>query len=208
REEEDGLVLDLFEERHVRRVLPTLEEAAQRPRVDDGAGEQVRAGLLPLLEQRDRHLAQPLRGGGRLLEQLREANRTRKARGAASHDEHTDLDRIGVDHRPDRIRCRERRRVVRRPRQDFLARVSSVSFGTISWRSPTTPRSQNSKIGAFGSLLIATTVPEPCIPTLCWIAPEIPHATYSFGETVLPVWPTWLAYGDQPASTTARVAAT
>ena len=46
------------------------------------------------------------------------------------------------------------------------------------------------------------------MPTLCWIAPEIPQATYSFGETVLPVWPTWVEYGYQPASTTARVAAT
>src|SRR6266545_220978 len=54
--------------------------------------------------------------------------------------------------------------------------TSSVSLGTISCRSPTTPRSQNSKIGAFGSLLIATTVPELCMPTLCWIAPEMPQA--------------------------------
>ena len=38
------------------------------------------------------------------------------------------------------------------------------------------PRSQKSKIGAFASLLIATIVPEPCIPTLCWIAPEMPQA--------------------------------
>ena len=54
--------------------------------------------------------------------------------------------------------------------------TSSVNLGTISCRSPTTPRSQNSKIGAFGSLLIAITVPEPCMPTLCWIAPEMPQA--------------------------------
>jgi hypothetical protein len=32
-------------------------------------------------------------------------------------------------------------------------------------------------MGAFGSLLIATIVFELCIPTLCWIAPEIPQAT-------------------------------
>ncbi len=36
----------------------------------------------------------------------------------------------------------------------------------------------------------------------------MPAARYSFGETVLPVWPIWAAYGYQPASTTARVAAT
>ena len=46
------------------------------------------------------------------------------------------------------------------------------------------------------------------MPTLCWIAPEMPSATYSFGDTVLPVWPTCAEYGYQPASTTARVAAT
>ena len=34
----------------------------------------------------------------------------------------------------------------------------------------------NSKIGAFGSLLIARMFSELCIPTLCWIAPEIPAA--------------------------------
>ena len=43
---------------------------------------------------------------------------------------------------------------------------------------------------------------------MCWIAPEMPAARYSFGATVLPVWPIWPAYGNQPASTTARVAAT
>ena len=56
-------------------------------------------------------------------------------------------------------------------------------------RSPTIPRSENSKIGAFESLLIATMFSEVCMPTLCWIAPEMPAARYSFGATVLPVWP-------------------
>src|SRR6476620_8914163 len=36
----------------------------------------------------------------------------------------------------------------------------------------------------------------------------MPHAMYSFGETDLPVWPTCVEYGYQPASTTARVAPT
>ena len=70
--------------------------------------------------------------------------------------------------------------------------TSSVSFGTTSLRSPTMPRSLNSKIGALGSLLMATIVCEVCIPTLCWIAPETPAPMYSFGETTLPVWPTWV----------------
>src|SRR2546426_6827296 len=71
----------------------------------------------------------------------------------------------------------------------FLAFTASVSLGRILLRSPTIPRSENSKIGAFASLLIATMFSEPCIPTLCWIAPEMPAARYSFGATVLPVWP-------------------
>src|SRR6202044_3323853 len=41
-----------------------------------------------------------------------------------------------------------------------------------------------------------------------WIAPEIPTARYSWGETVLPVCPTWKACGYQPASVTARDAPT
>ena len=55
---------------------------------------------------------------------------------------------------------------------------------------------------------MATITPELCMPTLCWIAPEMPQAMYSFGETVFPVCPTCVAYGYQPASTTARVAPT
>src|SRR5207342_1042593 len=90
----------------------------------------------------------------------------------------------------------------------FLALIASVSLGTILWRSTTTPRSENSKIGAFWSLLMARMFSEFCMPTLCWIAPEIPSARYSFGATVLPVCPICAAYGYQPASTTARVAAT
>src|SRR5205823_9225572 len=117
------------------------------------------------------------------------------------------VDRIGG--RSDRLRRRPRRRIVGwADAHERRARTSSVSFGTISCKSPTTPRSENSKIGAFASLLIATITFEPCMPTLCWIAPEIPQATYNLGETLLPVWPTCAEYGYQPASTTARVAAT
>src|SRR5439155_6854016 len=89
--------------------------------------------------------------------------------------------------RGDKVARVERRRELRRLRHARRCLTNSVSFGTISCTSPTTPRSENSKIGAFGSLLIATITPELCIPTLCWIAPEIPHAMYSFGDTVLPV---------------------
>src|SRR4051812_45025365 len=95
--------------------------------------------------------------------------------------------------------------LVRQPRR-FL--TSSVACGSTVNRSPTTPKSTSSKIGASGSLLIATIVLDVCMPARCWIAPEIPLATYSCGDTCLPVWPTWLLCGYQPASTAAREAPT
>src|SRR3954453_18433505 len=73
--------------------------------------------------------------------------------------------------------------------------ICSVAAGTTVFRSPTTPKSASSKIGASGSLLMATMVFEVCMPARCWIAPEMPTATYSCGETVLPVCPTWKLCG-------------
>ena len=58
----------------------------------------------------------------------------------------------------------------------FFALMASVSLGRILLRSPTIPRSENSKIGAPESLLIATMFSEDCMPALCWIAPEMPAA--------------------------------
>src|SRR5439155_1647559 len=46
------------------------------------------------------------------------------------------------------------------------------------------------------------------MPARCWMAPLMPQAMYSVGETVLPVWPTWYWWSTQPASTTARDAPT
>src|SRR2546427_104896 len=63
-------------------------------------------------------------------------------------------------------------------------------------------------MGASLSLLIATMTLEVRIPARCWIAPEMPTATYRVGLTVLPVCPTWSAWGRHPASTTARDAPT
>ncbi len=45
------------------------------------------------------------------------------------------------------------------------------------------------------------------MPTRCWIAPEIPTATYIFGATVWPELPTWRSMGSQPASQMGRDAA-
>jgi hypothetical protein len=54
----------------------------------------------------------------------------------------------------------------------------------ISWSAPGDveqvadhAKSASSKIGASGSLLIATMVFNVCIPARCWMAPEIPTAT-------------------------------
>jgi electron transfer flavoprotein alpha subunit len=50
-------------------------------------------------------------------------------------------------------------------------------------------------VGASGSLLTAMIVFDVCMPARCWIAPEMPSAMYSCGDTVLPVWPTWNCAG-------------
>jgi hypothetical protein len=141
----------------------------------------MRAGLLALLDERDRNVAEPFRDVGVLLEQLPEPDRAGEPRRAGADDQNADLDALveRIGGLGDELARRERRRVVRRARGQPPLRAlrSSVSFGTISCTSPTTPRSLNSKIGAFWSLLIATITFELCMPTLCWIAPEMPSAT-------------------------------
>ena len=61
--------------------------------------------------------------------------------------------------------------------QDLRLVTSSVAVGRTLWRSPTTPKSTSSKMGASGSLLMATMVFEVCMPARCWMAPEMPAAT-------------------------------
>ena len=56
------------------------------------------------------------------------------------------------------------------------ALMASMSLGMTLVTSPTTPRSAMEKIGASGSLLTATMFFAPFIPTMCWVAPEIPKA--------------------------------
>ncbi|KAG0956967.1 hypothetical protein G6F31_012550 [Rhizopus arrhizus] len=53
---------------------------------------------------------------------------------------------------------------------------------------------------------MATMVLESFMPARCWMAPEIPTATYSAGATILPVCPTCQSLGAYPASTAAREA--
>ena len=52
----------------------------------------MRAGLLALVDDRDRHLAEPLGRRRVVLEQLAEADRAGEPGGAAADDEDADLD--------------------------------------------------------------------------------------------------------------------
>ena len=74
-----------------------------------------------------------------------------------------------------------RRRTVSGPppprRQPLRWLICSVAAGSTVCRSPTTPKSTSSKIGASSSLLTATIVLEVCMPARCWMAPEMPSAT-------------------------------
>src|SRR3954468_23876141 len=212
-EEVDRVLGDLLVDGPVRGI-EIGEELPHRRRLHVRPGEQVRARGLSLLDDRDGNLAELLGQLRLVLQQLRELDRAGEPGGPTADDGDADLDPLilGIgDARYELLRRLDRRRILERLNrhyEPFLALIASVSLGTILCRSPTTPRSENSKIGAFWSLLIARMFSEFCMPTLCWIAPEIPSARYRFGATVLPVCPIWAAYGYQPASTTARVAAT
>src|SRR5262249_31752303 len=114
------------------------------------------------------------------LQQLAEADRAREAGRASAHDEDADLDPLvdRIGRLGEVVARRERRREGGRPaHRPRRWRRSSGSLGAVAWASRAPPRAANSKIGAFASLLIATIVPELCMPTLCWIAPEMPSAT-------------------------------
>ena len=145
----------------------------------------MRPARLALLDERHRHLAERLGEIGLLGEPHHQAVGAGQPRRAAADDDDADLDALvlRVRRRADELRRRaDGRRVVAgddaaaRHYEPFLALMASVSLGTILLRSPTIPRSENSKIGALASLLIATMFSEDCIPTLCWIAPEMPAA--------------------------------
>jgi len=61
--------------------------------------------------------------------------------------------------------------------KDF-AKSTAMALPSTLWDSAVkVTKSATSKIGASGSLLIATIVREPFMPTRCWIAPEMPSAT-------------------------------
>ena len=83
--------------------------------------------------------------------------------------------RRGPRHR--RWRGPRRRRRTERAGQPLRLVTFSAAAGSTVCRSPTTPKSTSSKIGASSSLLTATIVFEVCMPARCWMAPEMPLAT-------------------------------
>ena len=173
-------MLDRSVERHLVDALASLEQPSQRPWIHDRPRQQVRPRLLPLLEHRNGDFAEPFADLGCAFEQLAEADRAGESRRTGADDQHADLDPLVVRiHRRREVVARvKRRREVGRLRHDPLrAFTSSVSFGTTSNKSPTTPKSASSKIGASGSLLTTMIVLEVCMPARCWIAPEMPTAT-------------------------------
>src|ERR1700739_810489 len=71
-----------------------------------------------------------------------------------------------------------------------------LNSSAISHMSPTITYLGTLKIEGFESVFTATTVSTCFIPARCWIAPDIPIATYSLQLTaVLPDWPTWRDFG-------------
>ena len=89
-----GLAGNLAIGRNVRHREPALEEPAERSRVDDRAREEMRAGLLALLEHGHRNLAEALAHLGVLLEQLAEPDRAGEPSRAGAHDRDADLDAL------------------------------------------------------------------------------------------------------------------
>src|SRR6476469_3623941 len=57
---------------------------------------------------------------------------------------------------------------------------------------------------ALGSVLTARLFFDAIAPTQCWMAPELPHATYSSGAIRVPVSPTGSGGWRQPLLVTAR----
>ena len=116
-QEEHRLLVHRPVEGHVRDVHPVSEQAPEAAWVDHGAGKQVRPRRLALLQHGHGHVPEPLGHTRVLLQQLPEADRAREAGRAGPHDQHADVDALvgRVGRLGDRLRRRERRRVVGRP---------------------------------------------------------------------------------------------
>ena len=132
REEVDGLVLHLAVRRHVLDGEPPREQLADRARIHHRARQQVRSGLLALLEHRDGHLAELLPHVRVLLEQLSEPDGAREPARPAADDQDPDVDPLVrcVRRRADRLGVAERRREV--GRADALHRSTGAPAGARS----------------------------------------------------------------------------
>ena len=111
--------------------------------------------------------------------------------GAAA-EEHVDVT-VSETARSARVTAREPRTSSGRPELTEASIVVSGGRGTGGDFAPVEDLADalGAAVGASGSLFTATIVFDVCMPARCWIAPEMPQATYSWGDTVLPVWPTW-----------------
>ena len=110
------LLVDRAVRGHAVEAAVALEQPLQRTGADHRAGQEVRAGLLALLDDRERHVAESLGDVGVLLEQLPEADRAGEAGGSGAHHEHAHLDAFVEQGRSarrrtgrGRARCRSRR---------------------------------------------------------------------------------------------------
>src|SRR5215210_1847192 len=196
-------------------LLGVLPDGFERR--DDVVTDLIRAELTPAdrvdpiadLRERD------LRAAGEIVDLAAEAFDVARRREEPSRPAEDEGEQERQDQERDQREDEERFHPVRGPcrcaagaQPAFRARRAAVIAGAISNRSPITTTSAKSAIGASGSRLTATIVSAVCMPTLCWMAPEMPRARYSAGLTILPVWPICCAYGIQPESTAARVAPT
>ncbi len=117
REQVNGLRVDRAVGRDVLDPDGRSQEPSQGARIDHGPGEKMRAGLLPLLEHGDRHVAESLGDVGVLLEQLPQPDRAGEPGRPGADDQDADLDALvrGIRRLGDELRRRERRREVARP---------------------------------------------------------------------------------------------
>ncbi len=154
---------------------------------------------------------------GSCLDQLAEADRAGQARRAAADDQHADVDPLvhRVGRRADDVGRREGRRIVGRPdgrHVSALALACPDQLGELRSDRRGDRRRRRSRRSRRSARSRPCSPRRSCRSSACRPCagshPEMPRAMYSFGDTDLPVWPTWVAYGYQPASTTARVEAT
>ncbi len=125
--------------------------------IDDRPRQQMGAGLLALLYDRNGHLTQRSGHLGVLLEELPQPDGAGQPGRSRPHDHDADLDLfLGRAARlVDEVGGSKRRRIVRRPHHHapLRCRKRATSCGTIVCTSPITARSLASKIGADGILV-------------------------------------------------------